>query len=31
MTLSLQKSDSGTYRQTMRIHQHTLFSDVATG
>ena len=30
MTLSLQKSDSGTYRQTMRIHQHTLFSDVAT-
>ncbi|MEP7702365.1 OsmC family protein [Paraglaciecola sp. 25GB23A] len=29
MTLSLQKSDSGTYRQTMRIHQHTLFADVA--
>jgi putative redox protein len=30
MTLSLQKSDSGNYRQTMRIHQHTLFADVAT-
>jgi putative redox protein len=29
MTISLQKSDSGTFRQTIRIHQHTLFADVA--
>ena len=29
MTISLQKSDTGTYRQTISIHQHTLFSDVA--
>ena len=29
MTISLQKSDTGNYRQTIRIHQHTLFSDVA--
>jgi len=29
MTISLQKSDSGTYRQTISIHQHTLFADVA--
>ncbi|KXI26879.1 OsmC family protein [Paraglaciecola hydrolytica] len=29
MTISLQKSDKGTYRQTIRIHQHTLFADVA--
>lgn len=29
MTLNLQKSDSGTYRQTISIHQHTVFSDVA--
>lgn len=30
MTINLQKSDTGTYRQTIRIHQHTLFADVAT-
>lgn len=30
MTISLQKSDAGLYRQTIRIHQHTLFADVAT-
>lgn len=29
MTISLRKSDSGNYRQTIRIHQHTLFADVA--
>lgn len=29
MTVRLQKSDTGTYCQTIRIHQHTLFSDVA--
>ena len=29
MTVCLQKSDTGTYRQTIRIHQHTLFADVA--
>lgn len=33
MTISLQKSDSGRYRQTIRVHnhssQHTLFADVA--
>ena len=30
MTLSLQKSASGAYQQTIRIHQHTLFADVQT-
>ncbi|MDX3773512.1 OsmC family protein [Chromatiaceae bacterium AAb-1] len=29
MSISLQKSDSGQYRQTIRIHQHTIFADVA--
>ena len=33
MTIFLQKSDSGTFRQTIRVHQngtqHTLFADVA--
>jgi putative redox protein len=29
MTISLQKSDTGTYRQTIRIHHHSVFSDVA--
>jgi putative redox protein len=29
MSISLQKSDGGQYRQTIRIHQHTLFADVA--
>lgn len=29
MSISLQKSDSGTYRQTISIGQHTLFADVA--
>ena len=28
MTLQLRKSDSGVYRQTIRIHQHTIFADV---
>ena len=30
MTIELRKSDSGTYRQTIRIHQHTIYADVAT-
>ena len=30
MTIELRKSDSGTYRQTIRIHQHTVYADVAT-
>ena len=29
MSITLRKSDSGIYRQTIRIHQHTLFADVA--
>lgn len=29
MTISLQKSEKGIYRQTIRINQHTLFADVA--
>lgn len=29
MSITLRKSDSGTYRQTLRIHQHTLFADVS--
>ncbi|MEH6713418.1 MAG: OsmC family protein [Paraglaciecola polaris] len=29
MTIHLQKSDAGTFRQTICVHQHTLFSDVA--
>ena len=28
MSIELRKSDSGTYRQTIRINQHTLFADV---
>ncbi|MDN4503551.1 OsmC family protein [Alteromonadaceae bacterium BrNp21-10] len=28
MPISLQKSETGTYRQTIRIHQHTVFADV---
>lgn len=28
MTVNLQKSTTGTYQQTIRINQHTLFSDV---
>jgi putative redox protein len=34
MTIQLQKSDSGHYRQTIRVHQlssqHTIYADVAT-
>ncbi len=34
MTIFLQKSDSGSYRQTIRVHQHTsqhtLYSDLAS-
>lgn len=29
MSIQLRKSDSGTYRQTIRINQHTVFADVA--
>jgi putative redox protein len=33
MTIQLQKSDSGSYRQTIRVHQqstqHTIYADVA--
>ena len=29
MSIELRKSDSGTYRQTIRIKQHTVFADVA--
>ena len=29
MSIQLRKSDSGIYRQTIRIHQHTLFADVS--
>lgn len=29
MSITLRKSDSGSYRQTLRIHQHTLFADVS--
>ncbi|MDP5031018.1 OsmC family protein [Paraglaciecola sp.] len=29
MTISLQKSDSGQYRQTIHVNHHTLFADVA--
>ena len=29
MSIQLRKSDSGIYRQTIRIHQHTVFADVA--
>ncbi|MEH8018956.1 OsmC family protein [Rheinheimera muenzenbergensis] len=28
MSIELRKSDSGLYRQTIRIHQHTVFADV---
>ena len=28
MSIELRKSDSGTYRQTIRINQHTVFADV---
>lgn len=28
MIIELRKSDSGTYRQTIRINQHTVFADV---
>lgn len=28
MSIELRKSDSGTYRQTIRINQHTIFADV---
>jgi putative redox protein len=30
MSINLQKNEIGTYRQTIRIYQHTLFADVAT-
>ena len=30
MSITLRKSDSGTYRQTLRIHPHTLYADVGT-
>lgn len=29
MSIQLRKSDSGIYRQTLRIQQHTIFADVA--
>ncbi|MDP2716710.1 OsmC family protein [Rheinheimera sp.] len=29
MSIELRKSDSGIYRQTIRINQHTVFADVA--
>ena len=29
MSITLRKSDGGSYRQTLRIHQHTLFADVS--
>lgn len=29
MSIELRKSDSGTYRQTIRINQHTIFADVS--
>ncbi|WP_027671818.1 OsmC family protein [Rheinheimera baltica] len=29
MSIKLLKSDSGIYRQTIRIHQHTVFADVS--
>lgn len=29
MTISLQKSDTGSYRQTIRVHPHSVYSDVA--
>ncbi|MDX5405639.1 MAG: OsmC family protein [Chromatiaceae bacterium] len=29
MAIQLRKSDSGIYRQTLRIQQHTIFADVA--
>src|SRR5690606_32734921 len=29
MSIELRKSDSGTYRQTIRINQHTVFADVS--
>jgi putative redox protein len=29
MSIQLRKSDSGEYRQTIRINQHTVFADVA--
>ncbi|MDF3125985.1 OsmC family protein [Rheinheimera sp. 1928-s] len=29
MGIELRKSDSGAFRQTIRIHQHTIFADVA--
>jgi putative redox protein len=28
MSIELRKSDNGIYRQTIRIHQHTIFADV---
>lgn len=30
MSIELKKSDSGAYRQTIRINQHTVFADVAS-
>ena len=30
MSITLRKSDSGTYRQTLRVHPHTLFADIGT-
>ena len=29
MSINLQKDEAGTYRQVIRIHQHTIFADVA--
>jgi putative redox protein len=29
MAIQLRKSDSGIYRQSLRIQQHTIFADVA--
>lgn len=29
MSIELRKSDTGIYRQTIRIHQHTVFADVS--
>jgi putative redox protein len=29
MSIELRKSDSGTFRQTIRINQHTIFADIA--
>lgn len=29
MGIELRKSDSGTFRQTIRIRQHTLYADIA--